>query len=375
MKLGIIRLYLGDSGKAGYYNIQEIGLAKALAKRGIITDIFFLVDKKQENKIIINEISNMIRIIYIPANKLFNHGIVSPKFILDYNIDIVHLLSDNQIMVPNFIKFCKKHNIPMYNYIGTINSDTSNKLKKFIMNNIENRNIKFFKKSNIIVKTPDVKKQLEDKGVKNIKFIPVGLDLDIIPKINTDKYSIRKKLNIPLDKKVMIFVGRLEIYKNPIKSIELFNELRKVSNDYFLIIIGKGTLKEKILNLINQYNIKKEVLFIEKIENYKIHEYYRASDIFLNFNSKEIFGMSILEAMYQECNVVAIKAPGPNTIISDKKDGLIMNDYDINKWITVIEKNINNEKMSKLASSKIINIFNWNSIADKYEYLFKNIRN
>lgn len=30
MKLGIIRLYMGESGKVGYYNIQELGLAKAL---------------------------------------------------------------------------------------------------------------------------------------------------------------------------------------------------------------------------------------------------------------------------------------------------------------------------------------------------------
>ena len=41
MKLGIIRLYVGESGKVGYYNIQEIGLAKSLAKKGIYTDIFF----------------------------------------------------------------------------------------------------------------------------------------------------------------------------------------------------------------------------------------------------------------------------------------------------------------------------------------------
>ena len=33
MKLGIIRLYAGVSGKIGYYNIQEIGLAKGVRKK------------------------------------------------------------------------------------------------------------------------------------------------------------------------------------------------------------------------------------------------------------------------------------------------------------------------------------------------------
>lgn len=373
MKLGIIRLYSGESGKLGYYNIQELGLAKALAKKGVNTDIFFLVGSKQSKDIIINEISDQIRIIHIPSKKIFNHGIISPKFILEYRIDVVHLLSDNQLMVPSFIKFCKKNKIPVYNYIGTITSDTNKKIKKIIMGILAKRNIKYFKNSKVIVKTKTVEKQLLDKGVNNVNIIPVGLDLNIIPQINSTKNEIRNELGISIEKRVLIFVGRLEEYKKPAKAVELINELKKMNNDYLLIIIGDGSLKDRILNLIREYRLESNVTYIDKIENYKIHKYYKASDIFVNFNDNEIFGMSVLEAMYQKCNVIAINAPGPNYIINNGVDGIIVNNFKIDKWIEAIEENFDNHVMAEAAKNKIINYFNWDNISDEYIQLFNSL--
>lgn len=374
MKLGIIRLYVGESGKFGYYNIQELGLAKSLAKKGVTVDIFFLVDKNENKDIVINDINEKIRIIYIPAGKVSNHGIVSPKFILEYGIEVVHLLSDNQLMVPSFIKFCNKNNIPIYNYVGTISSDTNNKIKKIVMDILVKRNIRYFKKSTTIAKTETVKKQLINNKVDNVKVIPVGLDLDIIPQIDKSKNEIRKELNIEKNKKVLIFVGRLEEYKNPIMAIELINELRKVNKDYLLVIIGDGALKTSILELISRYDLKNNIIYIDKIENLKIHNYYKASDIFINFNNKEIFGMSILEAMYQGCNVIAIEAPGPKCIIENNVDGIILNDFMADNWIKAINNNWNNTNMSNKAIKKIRKNFVWDNIADKYVDLFNSLK-
>lgn len=374
MKLGIVRLYVGESGKIGYYNIQEIGLAKALAKRGIKTDIFFLVNRNHANQIVIKDINDKVRVIYIPAIKLANHGVILPKFILNYDLDMVHLLSDNQIMVPSFIRFCNKNNIPMYNYVGTIMSDTNNKIKKFIMDRLTKRNIKYFNKSKTVVKTLNVQEQLKDKGINNTRLIPVGLDLDIVPKLKNGKMQFREELNIPLDKKILIFVGRLEDYKNPVKAILLMKALKDIDKNYLLIIIGQGSLKDKIDNLIREYKLEDNIMLIERVENVKIHSYYKASDMFVNFNDREIFGMSILEAMYQGCKVIAIKAPGPNYIIDNNVDGLIMDDFNISNWIKCIEKNINNETISEKATDKIRKCFNWDSIVEQYLALFKSIK-
>lgn len=373
MKLGIVRLYTGTSGKIGYYNIQEIGLAKALEKKGIKTDIFFLVNKNENATVKIKNISENIRVVYIPALKLNNHGIVSPKFLLNYNLDIVHILSDNQLIAPKFIKFLKMNNIPVYSYIGTIESDSKNKIKKFLMDIIAKRIIKAYKKSIVIAKTPSVQRRLIEYGVNNIKVIPVGLDLEIVPNIKDDKSSLRKKLYLPEDKNILIFVGRLEKYKNPELAVTLLNEILKINKNYFLVIVGQGSLKNSLIDRSEKLNIRSNIRFIDQVRNADIHKYYKASDIFLNLNDKEIFGMSILEAMYQGCKIVAANAPGPNYIIENKKNGILIDNLDYNKWIQNIIGVTEDENIGINARKRILNKLNWDVISDYYVNLFKEL--
>jgi len=89
-------------------------------------------------------------------------------------------------------------------------------------------------------------------------------------------------------------------------------------------MIGKGSLEQSTFNAIKNYGIENRVKYIEAVPNKEIHQYYKACDFFVNFNEKEIFGMSILEAMYQGCIVVAKKAPGPCFIIEDKSSGYLI---------------------------------------------------
>lgn len=366
MRLGIVRLYLGESGKIGYYNSQELGLAKSLEKLGVYSTVFFLVDKRYEKELSAKKISEKITIVYVPAYKLFNHGICSPKFLKNYDLDIVHLLSDNQIMVPKFNRFCNKNKICIYNYVGAIESDSENIYKKKLIDIISKKNIREYKKSNIIAKTVYVKDKLISLGVYKCEVINVGLDLEVIKKIDANKHELRKKLGIEADRKIILFVGRLEEYKNPFKSIELLKNLIRKDKKYFMIIIGDGNLKNKFIKCLELNGLKQYVMYIEKIENKFIHEYYKLSDFFINFNKNEIFGMSILEAMNQECKVIAINAPGPNEIIKHNLNGFLMKDFDMEKWSQIIEKNIENIYIGKEAKKSVIKNFDWDNIAKKY---------
>lgn len=370
MKLGIIRLYCGESGNKGYYNMQEVGLAKALEKRGIYTDIFIL-EKRRE--ISIDKISDFIRIIYMPALKIINHGIISPKFILDFHIDVVHLLADNQIWAPRFIKFCQNKNIPIYCYIGTIRSSSSNTIINNLMKIIEKRNIGVYKNVKVIAKTNAIKEVLNKQNINNVKVIPVGLDLSIIPDNNLNIEEIKKCYNLPTNKKILIFVGRMEEYKKPMELINIFNYLIKRDDTYHLLIIGDGSLREKIIDKINRLGINKNITIINKIENKNIHGLYRCSDAFLNMNDSEIFGMSILEAMYQGCPVIAVKSPGASQIINNGMDGIILNDYDCDKWYKAIKEVSNNKVIRIKAKEKIINTFNWDVIADSFVNIINDI--
>lgn len=60
---------------------------------------------------------------------------------------------------------------------------------------------------------------------------------------------------------------------------------------------------------------------IPQLPNESVHVYYHACDAFVNLNDQEIFGMSLLEAMFAGCPPVARHAPGPDLIIEDGLSG------------------------------------------------------
>lgn len=318
LKIALLELYCGKSGKLGFYNSQSLGLAKAYSALG--HEVYVIRPDKENDRIVSQKFAEKIMLVNVPAKTFGVHSFYELNFLLDYKIDLVHLNADNQANVPKVIRFCEQNNILVYNYVGTVYSDTENKIKRAFTDYFSKRNIRCFRKSKTFVKTETVMKELQKHGVENCKVVPVGLDFDIIPEIKESKAEIRKKLGLQEDKTVLLYVGRLSTYKRPLDALEL---LRKMGNKYFLIAIGNGELQEDFIKKTGQFGLESQVKYIEAVPNSDIHYYYRASDCFVNFNPQEIFGMSILEALYQECPVVAKHAPGPDSIVTDSECGYL----------------------------------------------------
>lgn len=362
MTIAITRLYCGTSGKKGFYNMQELGIAKAFINLGYKVYIILL---SSTIKIIEEEkdISGVV-ILNVPCKSINNHGFFDCSVLLKYNIDIVHLQSDNQLYAPYVMDFCRKNNIKYYNYIGTLFSDCNNQLKRNIINLLTKRNLRYFGKSINFVKTPSVQKQLERLGIKST-VAPVGLDIDNIPIIYKSRRELREELKLPIDKKILIFVGRLETYKNPLVALDIIKEL---DDNFYLIIIGNGSLKDNLISTIKENNLNNKVLYIEIISNKDIHKYYKLSDFYLNFNTNEIFGMSLLEAMYQECIPIAFNAPGPSFIIEDGKSGYLVSNK--NNMVQIIKKTNNIIINPK---ERITNNFLWNNTANIFDNYIRKV--
>lgn len=355
MNIGILRLYTGNSGEIGYYNLQEVGLAKEFEKRSFNVYIF-LLDKSRKT-IYCQKLSKKIHLIKVPCRSINNHGIFNCEILKEYKLDFLQIQSDNQFYVPKVIKFCKKNNIKFYNYIGTLFSDSKNRFKKTFLGIISLRNIFHYRGSINFVKTPSIKKKLLKFKVDS-EVVPVGLDKNIIPDLPYSEKEIRSNLKLPADKDILLFVGRLEAYKNPIGALKL---IKKLDDEYVLLIIGKGSLSKLVDKFIKDNDLQDKVLRLESIPNREIHQYYKISKYYINMNSSEIFGMSILEAMYQKANVIALKAPGPNYIIEDKKSGFLVRD--IEEMKDIIKYNYSLKKTDII--NRVNTKFTWSVSVDK----------
>lgn len=320
MVLGIVELYCGSSGKKGFYNSQEIGLARAMKALGYSSVIFY--PNKKLKYFEEETVEKDIKIVYVPAKTLGVHSKYDWNVVKEYSVDAVQIGSDNQIFAPDLIDFCLNNHIPVYSLIGTVKSDAACGIKSIIQNILFKRNINRYCKTKCFAKTPMVKEALENYGVRNVELAPVGLDLSVIPFINESRNELRDIVGISRNKIVLLFVGRMDVYKRPFDVLEL---LEKLDSSHHLIMIGTGNLDSEIDKQIKEKKLSARVTQIKQIPNSEVHKFYVMSDYYLNFNTHEIFGMSILEAMYQGCNVIANHAPGPDYIIEDRKSGFLVN--------------------------------------------------
>ncbi|MEH7164857.1 glycosyltransferase, partial [Priestia megaterium] len=338
----------------------EIGLAKELDKLFNEIVIYKLIPRTE--KFLSEKVTgcNRTTLNLIPARKLGNNGFFDVDR-MDKNIDVLVYFCDTQLMVTKVHQWCKKNKIKFVPYIGVVESHSNNKIKKAIINKMFSRNIAIYKKCTCMVKTPEVKVKLQQHDVTNCRIAPVGLDLSIMHTeySETSVSGIKKRWGFENNDRVLLFIGRLVPEKQPIKLIEIFEQIYKRDPSYKLLIVGTGDLRNEIESQISRKHLRGSVKIVDKVPNRDIWELYKISKAFINLNQKEIFGMAILEAMYYKCKVVAWEAPGPNFIIEDGLNGVLCKSN-----IEIIDAVMTNDDEIGIAShNRVINEFTWKKTA------------
>ena len=103
MKIGLLITSIGNFGQKGFYNAQEIGLAKALDKYFVAVYIYKLVPESMSRSD--EKIENAKNVILhsIPSKSFGINGLLDMS-VLDTTLDVLIYFSDTQVSVP---KVCK----------------------------------------------------------------------------------------------------------------------------------------------------------------------------------------------------------------------------------------------------------------------------
>ena len=183
--------------------------------------------------------------------------------------------------------------------------------------------------------------------------------MNLIRKTAESRAELRRGLALPEELKLLLFVGRLEAYKRPFAALEL---LERLGGQYGLVVIGDGSLSERFQETAAEKGLLDRFFYFRRVPNVEMYRYYAACDYFVNFNTHEIFGMSILEAMYQGCVVAARRAPGPEQIIEDGVSGfLCSSDQEMDQ----VFSDPRTERMGEAAEKRIQDCFTWDRTAEQ----------
>lgn len=170
------------------------------------------------------------------------------------------------------------------------------------------------------------------------------------------KDKLRRKLNLPIDKFLIISVVRFNPQKNILAILDIAKKLSDEKN-FIFILIGDGEEKPLIEKKISESDIE-NVQLLGYQNNVK--EYLHASDLFLSTSLWEGLPYSLLEAVRAGVPIVASDVTGNNEVVFDKQNGYLFRLDDVDSAVNLLKE--------LKSSSKILETFAQNSkgIFEKY---------
>ena len=154
-----------------------------------------------------------------------------------------------------------------------------------------------------------------------LAILPTGVNRECFETDEEKAASLRKTL---LGKKQFLFctAARLAKEKNLdflFRCLAIRKEMR--GSDFRLAVVGEGPCQKPLLRLAEALGLKEEILFVGKVPNNQMKNYYKAADLFLFSSLSETQGIVLLEAMAASTPVLAVKAPGVRDIVVNGQNG------------------------------------------------------
>lgn len=216
-------------------------------------------------------------------------------------------------------------------------------------------------------------------GDLSVEVVYNGADPNIFESI--PKYEARRRLNIPVDGEILLYVGNLLQIKGVDYLIDVFNKVRKQRQKMRLYIVGDGERRSPLEEAVKNKGLSNNVVFIGRRPHHEIPFWLSASDCLVMPSLSEGFPTLLTEAMMVGIPIVATNVGGIPEILIDSVTGILVPPGDVKSLAAGINR-LADEQFAKrlmhqarqLAHSK----FTWESNAKRmteiYQSLVKNAK-
>lgn len=354
------------------YNCQELGLAKALTQKGIKVSLVFAAENNKS--LYINHQGSNINI-YLRKFKSINQALAwfdNIETLLDsIKPDILQIHEFGMLMSWRIIRWAKKHNTPICLIQGSYRTTQKPVFRQ--LEELFNQTFGKYILSNcdaIGCKTKMAAEYTAKHTDKPTILTPIGLDISKFK--NSEEYDWKMRLGINNDSDILLYVGNIEQRRNPLFLIDI---LERLPEQYHLVIVGDGPLKNATVEAVKQRNLSKRCTLTGKLAQSQLSSLYRQSSAFVLVSDYEIFGMVILEAMYFGLPVITTSTAGSQTLIDNLSDGIIIKHKDASIWANTIDNLLKDKQklisLSDKAKQKIDTSLTWDKAADKFVALYR----
>lgn len=220
-----------------------------------------------------------------------------------------------------------------------------------------------------------------------------GVDTGLFHSVDEmNKNLLRKKLKLPLNRIILLYVGSFIARKRVDRVINVMNWLKQRQLPMpLLICVGPLNLRtsnqhlntksvatmSQLNQLLKTFDLWPDVQFRDRSEN--IDLYFKACDIFINFSESEGQSNVVLEAMASELPIIIQDLPGTQNIIVNDYNGFAFDSGNTEivgkKLVQLMSDRVMRKTVGKRARQTISSCYDINHVADQMINLYQELQN
>ncbi len=166
----------------------------------------------------------------------------------------------------------------------------------------------------------ELKALCRDKGVHKHRILTIRNGVDIDEFYYIDMAKCRKKLDLPLDKKIILSVGSINFRKGHDRLIRSLKSIRENNIDAIAYIVGApggdGDYSMELIDLVESLGLKPFVKFSGAVNNQDLVYWYNAADLFCLLSRGEGSPNVLTEALACGCPSFATDVGAVKEIIN-----------------------------------------------------------
>lgn len=200
-----------------------------------------------------------------------------------------------------------------------------------------------------------------------VKILPNGYKDDLFYPMN--QLQCKRKLNLPLNNKIILNVGNLSEVKGHKYLIEAMKEIVKFRKDVLCIIIGEGKLRNTLQRQINNNGLSKFIKLVGRRPHSEIPIWINACDLFVLPSLNEGNPTVMFECLGCGKPFIGTNVGGVPEIIKSNDHGLLTDAGNSHKLAEKIKTALD----KKWDGKKIVNYaekYKWKNIAEEIQQIY-----
>ena len=177
----------------------------------------------------------------------------------------------------------------------------------------------------MILPSGPMRKVIEKYGIstKNTTVIPTGVNLESY-KRQADP-ALLKSLKLPIDRPIVLFVGRISHEKNVEAVLQVADKLRGHPSKPLFVLTGTGQGAKLYQGLAAKMRLGPDILrFTGRVAKEQTEKLFGQAKVFLFLSLTDTQGIVVVEAMSAGTVPVVADALGPSTLLADGQSGFVV---------------------------------------------------